>query len=136
MSSTSSLDTQTEQTEQQQQISTFVFNKIRNSTATKLFMKINHSIQCVLETRHASLAMLYFIDENGDKINIPDGLCVYTYDYENCNLRIAYAKAPKTQMFILCFTDNYDIVFMNQLLHKIEAQRSWKITHPILNTGF
>ena len=117
------------------QQTTFVFNK--NLENAKICMNINDKINCVLENQNGvSLAILYFINENAEKIDIPEGICVYEYDKETVGKRVILKKVSNSQMFVLCYTDDYDITYNGKVIHKIESQRSWKITHNIINFRF
>jgi hypothetical protein len=117
--------------------SIFVFNKNQeNQVNDKLTLCVCDNIKCVIGSQNgSSVAYLYFTNAIGDKIDIPSGFDVYEYDKENFGRKVALRKLPNTQMFALCCTDDYDMVYMNQLIHKIETQRSWKITHNITNFG-
>ncbi len=72
---------------------------------------------------------MYFTNAIGDKIDIPEGMVVYEYDKEYFGSKVVLRKLPNIQMFVLCYTDDYDIEYMNNVVHKIESHRSWKITH-------
>ena len=85
-----------------------------NSTTILHINRINHSI-----------AILYFTDEMSNKINIPDGIVVYTYDYHT-NKRIL--QNAFTQEYPLCWTDDYMIELNQKVLINIKNQRKWNIT--------
>lgn len=70
------------------------------------------------------VAILYFTDENYNKIDIPNDILVYTYDYSD-NKRILLK--PIKQDYALCWTDNYEIELNNNILITINNQRKWNI---------
>jgi hypothetical protein len=72
-----------------------------------------------------SVAILYFTDEKSNKINIPDDIVVYTYNYEDINKKIRQ-NAVK-QEYPLCWTDNYTIEYKKKELFTITSQRKWCI---------
>ena len=61
-----------------------------------------------------SVAMLYFTDERGKKINIPNGIVIYQYDYENVNKKITLNHI--NHYYPLCWTENYTIEFNTHVL--------------------
>ena len=72
-----------------------------------------------------SVAVLYFTDEMCNKINIPDGIVVYTYDFQDTNKKIIL-KAIK-QDYPLCWTDNYKIEYNKIQFLSLNCQRKWDI---------
>lgn len=86
------------------------------NSKTKLCIKrINHSV-----------AMIYFTDETSNKINIPDGIIVYTTDYQNSQTRIIINPIDKT--YPLCWTDDYTVELNNNVIINIKNQRKWVIS--------
>lgn len=69
--------------------------------------------------------MLYFTDEMNNKVNVPNDILVYTYDYTN-NKRVLLN--PIKQDYALCCTDNYEIELNKNILINIKNQRKWNIT--------
>ena len=82
----------------------------------KLYIKrINHAI-----------AILYFIDELNNKINIPDGIVVYTMVYsENIQKKVIN---PIDNNYILCWTDDYIVELNKKTKLNIKNQRKWIIS--------
>ena len=76
--------------------------------------RINHGV-----------AILYFTDDMNTNINIPNGIVVYTYDYQNTNKKIIQ-KAIK-QDYPLCWTDNYTIEYNKIEILNLQSQRTWNI---------
>jgi len=86
-----------------------------HDTNVHLYIKrINHSV-----------AVLYFIDEMNNKINIPDDVVVYTKDYQNSKRVIIN---PIDEYFHLCWTDDYTVELNNKVLINIKNQRKWIIS--------
>jgi len=84
-----------------------------NSTNILLIKRINHSV-----------AVLYFMDEMNNKIDIPDNIVIYTYDYQTNKKIILNAIR---QAYLLCWTDDYIVEFDKIELIKINNQRKWNI---------
>jgi len=79
---------------------------------------------CIKQINH-SVAMLCFTDEMNNKINIPDGIVVYTYDYEDVNKKII--QKAINQNYPLCWTDNYTIEYKQIKILSLNNQRKWNI---------
>ncbi len=86
---------------------------------------VNSTINLHIRKINNSVAILYFTDEIGNKINIPDGLIVYTYDYQT-NKKIIQNHIH--QYYPLCWTDDYVIELNEIVLINIRNQRKWNIT--------
>ena len=86
-----------------------------NSNVSFCIKRINHSV-----------AILYFIDEMSNKINIPDGLVVYTSDYQNSEKRAILRSID--EYYHLCWTDDYMMELNKQVLLNIKNQRTWIIS--------
>ena len=92
-------------------------NKYKYNMGSNIILnikRINHSV-----------AVLYFTDEMSNKINIPDDIVIYTYDYEDTNKKIIL-KAIKEEC-PLCWTDNYTIEYKKIEILSINSQRKWNI---------
>ena len=72
-----------------------------------------------------SVAVLYFTDDLSNKINIPDGIVVYTYDYRDTNKKIIQKRC--NQDYLLCWTDNYTIEYNKIQILSLNSQRKWNI---------
>lgn len=72
-----------------------------------------------------SIAVLYFTDEKGIKINIPNDIIVYTYNYEDTKNKVIQKNI--NQEYALCWTDNYTIECGEEELINIKNQRKWNI---------
>jgi len=86
---------------------------------------INSNIILHIKQYNHGIATLYFTDEMSNKINIPDGIVVYTYDYQT-NKKIIQ-KAIQ-QDYPLYWTDDYMIELNKNILINIKNQRHWNIT--------
>lgn len=64
---------------------------------------VNSTTKLILKRFSDSIAVLYFTNETGNKINIPDGLVVYKYDFKKI---IQY---DINEDYPLCWTDDYII---------------------------
>lgn len=102
-------------------MSTFDFTKTDN----EYIYDMGSNIILHIKRINHSVAALYFTDEVGDKINIPDGIVVYTYDYQSPNKKIIQ-KAHK-QDYPLCWTDNYTIEYNKIIILSLNNQRKWDI---------
>ena len=71
------------------------------------------------------VAVLYFTDNMSNKINIPEDIVVYTYDYHDTNKKIVQ-KAIK-QDYPLCWTDNYTVEYKKIQILSLNSQRAWNI---------
>ena len=98
------------------------------SMSNKYIYSVNSKIILHIKTVNNSTACLYFTDELHNKINIPDSIMIYTYDFQNLKNKVIQ---PRTQNndYILCWTENYDIEFNGENLLTIKNQRSWNITY-------
>ncbi len=86
---------------------------------------IHSTIKLCIKNLNHSVAILYFTDdEMNHLINIPDGIVVYTYDYQNTQ---TVKLKPVDKSYPLCWTDNYIIEYKNNTLFNINNQRKWNI---------
>jgi hypothetical protein len=90
--------------------------------------KIDTNIFLHIKRASHAVAILYFTDDAAtNKINIPNGIIVYTYDYQNKHKKVVYE--PIRQEYVLCWTDNYTIEFNECVLINLQNQRKWHITY-------
>ena len=87
---------------------------------------ISSNIKLCIKRINHSVAILYFTDEMSNMINIPDGIVVYTFDYQNTQKRVSIKPTNKT--YALCWTDDYTIQLNNNVLINITNQRKWVIS--------
>lgn len=78
-----------------------------------------------IKRMNQGVAVLYFTDDLSNKINIPEGIVVYTYDYQDTNKK-NIQKAIK-QDYPLCWTDNYTIEYKKIEILSLHNQRKWNI---------
>lgn len=71
-----------------------------------------------------SIAVLYFTDDAGNKINIPNGLAVYKYD---SNTQKKHLKNLLIQDYTLYWTNNYVVEFQGKEIVDIASQKIWNI---------
>lgn len=100
---------------------TFDFRKIDN----EYLYNISSNVVLHIKRINYGVVILYFTDEVNNKINIPDSVIVYTYDYEDINKKIIQ-KAIK-QDYPLCWTDNYIIEYNKIEILSLHNQRTWNI---------
>ena len=86
---------------------------------------VNFNINLHIKRINNAVAILYLTDEMNNKMNVPNNILVYTYDYTN-NKRVLLN--PIKQEYALCWTDNYEIELNNNILINIKNQRKWNIT--------
>ena len=91
----------------------------------KYTMNMDASTILYIITISNSVAMLYFTDEAGKKINIPNGIVIYQYDYENVNKKVKMSHI--NHYYPLCWTDNYTVEWNTNVLLSIQNQRKWNI---------
>jgi hypothetical protein len=104
-------------------ITTFCFT----STIEAAFIKnITPDIILRIEQTSNSIACLYFTDGTNNKINIPENIVIYTYDYQTKERVIL--KPLDVKNYILCWTDNYDVKMNNEVLWLIRNRRRWDIS--------
>ena len=101
----------------------FYFDKDNNYTYninTNIFVKI----KC--ETlSNLSLAHLYFIDENNNTINIPQGFIIEAYSSGRKITDKPYETPyPHYQLWL---TENYDIIYEDNLIITIRNNSCWDI---------
>lgn len=85
---------------------------------------VNSNIILHIKRINHSVAMLYFTDEMHEKINIPDDILVYTYDYQN--YKKVLLESIKHE-YALCWTDDYVVELNKTTLINIKNQRKWNI---------
>jgi hypothetical protein len=94
------------------------------------FKNLTDSILIKLEKITESVAILYFtntLSENtNESIDIPEGIKVYTYDLNK--QQIEETPLKNSQKYALCFSDDYIIVYNNQIVFKMKSTRGWNIS--------
>ena len=100
---------------------TFDFTKTDNEY---MYNMGSNMILHIKRTNH-SVAVLYFTDEMSNKINIPDGIVVYTYD--DTNKKMIQKAFKQNDSFPLCWTDNYTIEYKKIQILSLHSQRKWII---------
>jgi hypothetical protein len=86
--------------------------------------KINSNIQLRITNINNGVAIMYFTDENDNKINIPNGLVVTSYDE-----LIPIIQKPFYNDYILYWTDDYVVEFNNNIVIQIKNKRTWNIKY-------
>ena len=73
-----------------------------------------------------SAACMYFTDNKGHKIAIPENVSVYTFDYQNTKRRVSLE--PIYGAYMLCWTENYEIEWNGEIKMVCKSQRKWDFT--------
>ena len=88
---------------------------------------IDSTIHLHIKRISNGIAELYFTDETGSKIEIPNDIEVYSYDPQNNTKR--YIIIPlKQNNYALAWTENYDIDYNNKTVFTLKNQRNWIIS--------
>ena len=95
------------------------------NTFNKYFQVIDAKIILHVHRINYSIANLYFTDEMNNKINIPNSIVVYTYDYKNIQNKVILN--PINQYYKLCWTNNYAVELNNRLITDIKNNKNWYI---------
>jgi hypothetical protein len=95
-----------------------------NITDNEYIHHINPSTLLHIKRINNSVAVLYFTDKMNNKINIPDGLAVHTYDFQT-NKKFTHNAIH--QDYPLCWTDDYVIDLNKKVTLTINNQRKWNI---------
>ena len=101
--------------------STFSFT----TSDSEYIRQISENILLRLYRSTHSVAILEFTDQMSNKIQIPTAFIVYTIDYQS-NQKVI--QKPIGNFYALCWTDDYIIMFNDQLLFHIKNNRTWNIT--------
>lgn len=95
-------------------------------TGCEYINNINSNTNLCIKRINHSVAILYFTDEMSNIINIPDGVVVYTFDYQNTQNRVILKSIDK--LYSLCWTDDYIVELNKNVLINIKNQRKWIIS--------
>jgi hypothetical protein len=85
---------------------------------------INSNLILHIKQINHGVAMLYFTDELNNKINIPNDILVYTYNYDDSKKVLLKSI---NQEYALCWTDDYVVELNKNVLLNIQNQRKWNI---------
>ncbi len=91
---------------------------------TEYIYNINSTTILHIKRINNGVATLYFTDETNNNINIPNGIVVYTIDYQ-INKKIIHNSIQ--QHYPLCWTDDYIVELNKSVLVNIKKQRKWLI---------
>jgi hypothetical protein len=109
------------------------------STTQQYLCKVDSNIILNLERNSDSTAMLSFADEallsftdeENNRIPIPEGIVVYTYEMMPSILTTKTVLPPiHPNYYALCWTDRYEIMYGDKLILSTETTRSWNIVRP------
>ena len=96
------------------------------------FALVNNIYECNIDTNiilqikqlSNSIAVLYFTDDAGKKINIPNSIAVYKYDSQT---QKKHLKKLLIQDYTLYWTNNYMVEFQGKEILDISSQKIWNI---------
>ncbi len=100
------------------------FDFTASTTDNEYIYNINPTTILHIKRINHSVAILYITDEMSNKIDIPNGLVLYTYDHQTNKKIIQNATR---QDFPLCWTDDYVVELNKNVLITIKNQRKWSI---------
>ena len=95
------------------------------------YKEINSSTIMHIERISSSIAVLKFTDELNNDIDIPPGIVVFEFDYQNVSKKIVVKPLKYAQSYALCSTDNYAIEYNKFVLVHINNRRVWNIASPV-----
>ena len=83
-----------------------------------------------IECSNRGVSSLYFTNQEHQKINIPETIQVYTYDYQDAKKRILLQ--PFSSIYFVGYTDHYDIEYQGKIVFQLKNKRCWDIIIPDL----
>ena len=95
------------------------------------YKEINSSTIMHIERISSSIAVLKFTDELNNDIDIPTGIVVFEFDYQNVSKKIVTKPLKYTQRYCLCSTENYVIEYNKSVLVNLHSRRVWNIVSPV-----
>ena len=87
--------------------------------------KIDEHIIIHIERYSNSVSRLYFSDEANTHIPIPPKLLIITKDHATSTRMVA---EPMRDMYALCFTEEYEVLFEGASILSMQPLRGWNIT--------
>jgi len=105
-------------------MSSFTFCFI--TTGTEYVYDVAPNIVLHLHKNNHSVAILEFTDKMNNKINIPEGMHIYNKEHQT-NQHVLHKPIGNTNMYGLCWTDDYAVEYNNNLILNIKHNKSWDI---------
>ena len=103
-------------------VSNIIFNcEPNNIYKSNLNEKITINIECMSD----SLSILYFRNEKNEKIDIPNEIDIYTYDFQYNRVLL---ESVTDESYVLCYLYEYDIIFNGKKVINIKPQKVWQIS--------
>lgn len=99
----------------------------RGETLNKFTFRVDVDCNLRIEVLNNSVARLYFINDAGQKVDIPQGIVVYTADVM-ADVKRCVVQPHVNQEFILGWTDSYEITRYKSVILNIQTMRQWNIT--------
>ena len=103
-------------------VAIFNFNN-DNILQTALSENVSVRIEKLLDR---AIARVYFIDHN-DKLNDTAAIPARFLIVDLTNRRIQMKALPGTQQFVLAWTNNYQLVYKDEIILELQAERQWSI---------
>ena len=85
---------------------------------------INLTTNLHIKRLNNSIAILYFTDKMNNKINIPHGLVLHTYDFQTLAKTVNESTG---EYYYLCWTDDYVVELNKKVILSIINKRRWNI---------
>jgi hypothetical protein len=95
------------------------------NTESEYTHKIGSNVILHLTRTNHAVAIIKFTDDSGNQIAIPPGLTVHSKDYKNNTLVI---EKPIDEIYALCWTNDYYILYNKKVILDIKTNRTWNIT--------
>jgi hypothetical protein len=89
----------------------------------KIVYSLNNDLLIHIEKVSQSISVLSFTDINYNKINIPNGTFMYSYEDKH---KYMVNPIPYTQCYSLCYTDKYELLINGVKIH-ITNKRDFSI---------
>lgn len=103
----------------------FLFNNDNNDVYK---IKLAENVVLCAERINETGSMVYFMDENETKIDIPGSIQIYEFDGKNSKYKILL-NMPLIKKFIILYSyDNYEIHYNGIACLQIISKSSWKIS--------
>jgi hypothetical protein len=94
-------------------------------TTSKYVYNMNSSTKLIIKQVNYATAILYFTDNINNIINIPNGIVIHEYDYQNNSKKVILK--PYNNLYALCWSDNYIVELDKNIIINIKNQRRWNI---------
>lgn len=90
----------------------------------EVYYVLSNEVLLRMKRLNNGIANLYFTDHANNRICIPSGILVYTYD---ASKKIQILVPQLHEEYMLCWTDDYVVMNNNDILMNITNARMWEI---------